>query len=153
MSTPEDDADDAWTEYGADGPPPDDCGTARSNLDEAVERLETVTTEGGCFVSTATRQHVPAHDVLRAARTVLSALAASNARAEAAEEAETGWLIESDVNGPVYHRAGGAVTRNAAEALRFARQQDAEAFIRAYGPNQYDSVLTPPWRAVEHRWG
>jgi len=68
----------------------------------------------------------------------------------AAGEVETGWLVESDENGPLYHPTR---TRKASEAMRFSRQQDAEAFIRAYGPKHHDSILTPAWRAVEHRWG
>ncbi|MFX5084537.1 hypothetical protein ABTC40_18025, partial [Acinetobacter baumannii] len=69
-----------------------------------------------------------------------------------AETGEVGWLVESDDNGPLYHKASGT-TRSAADALRFARKEDAEAYIRAHGPNYLNSVSTPAWKAVEHRWG
>lgn len=68
------------------------------------------------------------------------------------DRAETGWLVESDDKGPLYHTAS-STTRDASKALRFSRQQDADAFIKAHGPNHYSSVSTPAWRAVEHRWG
>jgi hypothetical protein len=65
---------------------------------------------------------------------------------------ETGWLVESDDGGPLYHTAS-STTRDASKALRFTRKQDAEAFIVAHGPNHVSSIVTPPWRAAEHRWG
>lgn len=65
---------------------------------------------------------------------------------------ETGWLVESDENGPLYQMASGS-TRDASKALRFCRREDAEAFIGAHGPNHLTSIVAPAWRAAEHRWG
>lgn len=83
---------------------------------------------------------------------VTAEAAAPVAPAGSEGEVETGWLIESDENGPLYQMAGGS-TRDAAAALRFSRKRDADAYIAAHGPNHYSSIATPPWKAVEHRWG
>jgi hypothetical protein len=62
---------------------------------------------------------------------------------------ETAWLIEQD-DPPVYHLVSGdhdeCWTSDVNKALRFARKEDAEAYIDHVG------WTVPPVRAAEHMW-
>lgn len=60
---------------------------------------------------------------------------------------ETAWLIElpESRNGMPLWWTGGGWTTDSLEAVRFARQCDAEAVIRA--------VMGAVGRATEHQWG
>ena len=62
---------------------------------------------------------------------------------------ETGWIIENE-DPPVYHTISGDHdehwTSDVNKALRFARKEDAEAYIDHVG------WTVPPIRAAEHMW-
>lgn len=97
--------------------------------------------EGECY----------ADRVISQARAALAAL-----RREDGTKTETGWLIErQDRGAPEWYRLVNSAapnnfwTKNAAEALRFARRTDAEAYCA-------DSGLDDPGFTVhitEHAWG
>lgn len=73
-------------------------------------------------------------------------IAAALRKAEATDE--TAWLIEWPDNELLplrWYVPGKPYTRNPHEALRFARKEDAEKFIRVEGMQQYA-------RAIEHAW-
>jgi hypothetical protein len=77
----------------------------------------------------------------------------AEATPEALARAETAWLIEQDAphGSPVWFTATGPqwrFSRDANDALRFARKADAETFIHWLGGNP---VLSNP-RATEHAW-
>ena len=87
----------------------------------------------------------------------LKRVIAINARAaltqgESRQTEETGWLIETDDNGLRY-RTATRWTADASDGLRFARREDAEAFLAAFETDHFRTVATPARRVAEHRWG
>ncbi len=67
------------------------------------------------------------------------------------KQPETGWLVENDNGGPCWWgrtpdgEAAFGWTKNSLMALRFARKEDAEAYIEEIG---WTDVV-----ATEHQWG
>ena len=92
------------------------------------------------------------HPVRSDVTLVLSRIEAALTQGESRQTEETGWLIETDDNGLRY-RTATRWTADASDGLRFARREDAEAFLAAFETDHFRTVATPARRVAEHRWG
>lgn len=133
------------------------CGAIRaerSNLDADVERLRAALTELVSEASAVPTYAISSGSLLKQALRNAYEVLATPTRAENAQvRGETGWLIETGDGGQLLFRMATRWTSDHAEALRFARREDAQAFADAFLSDHRSGIAAPQYtRIAEHAW-